>query len=306
MLAPVIRVASISVFAVALWSAPALAQDVEPLPVPEEDISEFLDRDLLVDTLMRDDVPAVEAALEARDAAQDALDEAIADEAPQMVIDELEEQLADAEGALIAQAEGFAEEQQAIQEQVEAMSDDQVIAMNRSLNNTLHNGLVPLIGSEDVMRILDEDFNARQINAFTKAYEAEAMFLRQSDKFEDKYDATGKAQFLTNADRATTKAATEKAKFLGKVDRFADPVVEPLPDDPMIQPLVEEAVVAAARDAEKEARRMAREMSRAAAKESAKVLSKGAAKAQAREEAKAQAKEERGNSGRGLAKGKVK
>jgi hypothetical protein len=292
----------------AFWSMPALAQEIDPIPEPE--IPKYLDRDLLVDTLMRDDVVQVDAARETRDAAQEALDEAIANEAPQEEIDLLTLQLMAAENALIQEGTDFAEEQGTIQEQVNMMSDDQVIAMNRALNNTLNNGLIPVMSSEDVMRILDENFNARQINAFTKAFEAEAIFVRQAAKFDEKYESTGKAQFLTNADRAVVKAATEKAKFLGKVDRFADPVVEPLPDDPMIQPVVEaaalDAALDAARDAEKEARRMARETTRDAAKETAKQLSKGAAKSLARNEAKQLAKEERGNAGRGLAKGKVK
>jgi hypothetical protein len=302
----VVRAASIFGFAMLLWGMPALAQDMEPLPEPEMELSKFLDRDLLIDTLMRDDALQVDAARDARDAAQTALDDAIANEAPQEIIDDLEAQLMAAEGALTQEEMDFTAEQGAIQEQVDAMSDDQVIAMNRSLNNTLSNGLILMLDSEDVMRILDENFNAQQINAFTKAFEAEAIFLRQANMFEEKYDSTGKAQFLTNADRAVAKAATEKAKFLGKVDRFADPVVEPLPDDPMIQPLADDAALVASSDAKKEARRMASAVSRDAAKASARELSRGAAKSRAREEAKQLAKEERGNAGRGLAKGKVK
>jgi hypothetical protein len=304
-----VRAASIFLFTIAFWCLPALSEDVEPLP--EEEISKFLDRDRLVDTLMRDDALEVDAARDARDAIQTALDEANENEAPPEVIEELEALLVSAEQALTQQVTDFAQEQEIIEEQVEAMTDDQVFAMNRSLNNTLSNGLILMMGSEDVMRILDENFNAKQINAFTKAFEAEAIFLRQAAKFDEKFAATGKGQFQLNADRAVAKAATEKEKFLGKVDRFAAPVVvDPRDSDPTIDPVVSDEVLAAARgatrDAEKEAHRLAKAASRDAAKESAKELAKGAAKAQARNDAKQLAKAENGNAGRGLATGKNK
>ena len=310
-LAFVVRTVSIFVFAFALWSMPALSQDMEPMPEPDEEFSEFLDRDLLVDTLMRDDVLQVDAARDARDAAQDALDEAIENEAPPEEIEELKEQLVAAEEALTQEVADFDEERDTIGEQVDEMSDEQVTAMNQKLHNTLNNGLIPVIGSDDVMRILDENFNDEQISAFTKAFEAEAMFVRHAAKFEDKYEATGKAQFLVNAERAEAKAAAEKAKFLAKVDRFATPeVVDPRDSDPMIDDVARDEMLAvardAARDAVKEARRLAKEASRDAAKESAKALAKDAAKDQAREAAKQLAKAEHGNAGQGLAKGMIK
>jgi hypothetical protein len=305
----------ISLLALLLWSAPALSNDTDP--IPGDDASEYLDRDLLTDTLMRDDVPAVEAAAEARDAAQEALDEAIAAGAEQDVIDELEMQRDAAEEALTEQEEAFAAERDTIEMQVGEMSDDQVIAMNESLHNTLHNGLVPVISSDDLMRVLDGNYNAEQIEAFTKAYEAEASFVAKSDKFEAKYDATGKEQFLRNADRFDAKAATEKAKFLGKVDRLATPDDDMTPPDPdpstealisgemhtAAQEAARDLARDTARDAQEEARRFAKGAGQAAAKDSASDVAKAAAKGQAREEAKQLAKTERGNQGHGLAKG---
>jgi hypothetical protein len=314
--ATAIRTASIFVLATLLWSAPAFSQDTKPTP-PEEENPEYLDRELLVDTLMRDDALEVYAVRDARDAAQEALDEAIEDEAPQEVIDELEKELEEAEGALVEEKEDFAVEQDTIEEQVDEMSDDQVIAMNRSLNNTLHNGLIPVISSDDIMRLLEDGYSAEQINAFTKAYEAEAIFVRQRDRFEDKYEDTGKEQFLRNAERADAKAANEKAKFLAKVDRFdSSDEVEAHDSGEAIEAAVSAEMrdsardVArdlarhAARDAEKEARRVAKRAGRDAAKESAAELAKDTAKNQARAEAKQLAKAERGNQGRGHAKGK--
>lgn len=307
----------IFLFALLLWSAPVVSHETDPMP--GDDVSEYLDRDLLVDTLMRDDVPAVEAARDARDAAQEALEQAIAEGAEPEVIEELEMQRDAAEEALVEQEEAFAAERDTIETQVGEMSDDQVIAMNGSLNNTLHNGRVPVISSDDVMRLLDGNYNTEQIEAFTKAYEAEANFVLKSDAFAAKYDATGKQQFLRNADRFDAKAATEKAKFLGKVDRLATPDEMPPPDtDPMVEALAGSEMQSAARDAardlardtaraaEKEARHLAKGAGQAAAKDSANELAKHAAKSQAREEAKQLAKAERGNEGRGLAKGKDK
>jgi len=316
----------VSLFALLVWSAPALSNDTDP--EPGDDMTEYLNRDLLVDTLMRDDVPALEAAVAERDAAQAELDKAIADEADQEVIDDLTMKRDAAQEALDAQEEAFTTEHDTVEMQVGEMSDDQVIAMNQSLENTLHNGLVPVISSEDLMRLLDGNYNAEQIEAFTKAYEAEALFTGKSEMFAARYDSTGKSQFQRNADRFAAKADTEKAKFLGKVDRLASPDDETPPDetppdemtppdsDTMTESVVGDEMQAAARDAardlarstareaEKEARRLAKGAGQAAARESAGELAKNAAKSQAREEAKQLAKTERGKEGRGLAKGR--
>jgi len=318
----------ISLFALLVWSAPILANDTDPVP-PGDDMSEYLNRDLLVDTLMRDDVPALEAAVAQRDAAQAELDKAIADGADQTVIDDLTMQRDAAQEALDAEQEAFTTEHDTVQMQVGEMTDDQVIAMNQSLENTLHNGLVPVISSDDLMRVLDGNYNADQIEAFTKAYEAEAMFTGKSERFAAKYDATGKQQFQRNADRFAAKADTEKAKFLGKVDRLGSPDDTTPPGDPTppddMTPTDTDTMTAsfagdemhvaareAARDlakdtaraAEKEARRLAKGAGQAAARESASDLAKNAAKSQAREEAKQLAKTDRGNQGHGLAKGR--
>jgi len=315
----IILAVPISLFALLVWSAPVLSNDTDP--EPGDDMTEYLNRDLLVDTLMRDDVPALEAAVAERDAAQAELDKAIADGADQSVIDDLTMQRDAAQEALDAEQEAFTTEHDTVEMQVGEMSDDQVIAMNQSLENTLHNGLVPVISSEDLMRLLDGNYNAEQIEAFTKAYEAEALFTGKSEMFAARYASTGKEQFQRNADRFAAKADTEKAKFLGKVDRLASPDDETPPDemtppdtDTMTQSLAGDEMNAAARDAarelardtahqaEKEARRLAKGAGQAAARESAGDVAKNAAKSQAREEAKQLAKTERGNEGRGMAK----
>ncbi|NIQ01877.1 MAG: hypothetical protein GWM98_16975 [Nitrospinaceae bacterium] len=92
------------------------------------------------------------------------------------------------------------------------LTDDQVVFLNRSLNNALKSGLQIDFTSEDnwdlISKIVEEDYNFRQIMFLTKALESEA-------RFHSIYDRTGNEFFLT-------KAATEKNKFLSRIDRFED------------------------------------------------------------------------------------
>lgn len=94
----------------------------------------------------------------------------------------------------------------------EDLTDDQVAYLNRKFNNARHNGLqIDFTDKDNWNLMLDvtvEDYNFHQINFLTKALESEAKFL-------SKYEETGEGKFLI-------KAATEKEKFLDKVDRFDD------------------------------------------------------------------------------------
>ena len=67
----------------------ARSDEVDSVSSSESDATMFMDRDRLVRTLMRDDSRRVDAIRDQRDAAQESLDRAIAEGAPQEVIDEL-------------------------------------------------------------------------------------------------------------------------------------------------------------------------------------------------------------------------
>jgi len=64
---------------------------------------------------------------------------------------------------------------------VEGVSEEQVFALNRSLNNAVSCGLLVDIDIEDLALIVGA--NKLQINAFTQAFEQEARFLLKADKF---------------------------------------------------------------------------------------------------------------------------
>ena len=89
---------------------------------------------------------------------------------------------------------------------VENLSPEQVFALNRSLNNAVNSGLLLFmdVDAADLQDLLNYD--DRQINAFTKAYEEEAKFLARAE-------ATGNERFLQ-------KAENQKDKFLARIERF--------------------------------------------------------------------------------------
>lgn len=99
---------------------------------------------------------------------------------------------------------------------VNALSDDQVVELNRSLNNLNRNVFTAPAGFQfdgaefDAVQFLGritEDFNKHQIRALTKALEEKIKFLYLAEK-------TGNDRFRELADR-------QEQKFLAKIDRFA-------------------------------------------------------------------------------------
>lgn len=90
------------------------------------------------------------------------------------------------------------------------LTDDEVFALNRSLNNARHTPWKIDFTREENWTLLEglieNDYNSHQINSLTKALESEAKFLSH-------YERTGKEFFLT-------KAETEKEKFLSRIDGF--------------------------------------------------------------------------------------
>jgi hypothetical protein len=92
------------------------------------------------------------------------------------------------------------------------LSDEEVFALNRSLNNARHTPWRIDFTTEENLTLLEEliehNYDSRQINSLTKALESEAKFLSH-------YERTGKDFFLL-------KAETEKRKFLSRIDGFDD------------------------------------------------------------------------------------
>lgn len=157
-----------------------------------------------------------------------------------------------------------------------ALSPDQVFALNRNLNNAIHSGLIINFDAALLQRIIDEDFDKHQINFLIISLEQEARFLA-------KYEMTGNERFLT-------KAETEKAKFLARIDShngnhdgLGDVAGEAASN--AAGEAAREAAKAAA-DAAKEAGRAVAEEARAAAHEAASNAATHAANEAAGENAK--------------------
>ena len=160
---------------------------------------------------------------------------------------------------------------------VESLSDEQVFAMNRSLNNAIKSGL-PMVYDMDLLgKIVENDYGKKEINAITKALEQEARFTTLAEK-------TGNEKFLD-------KSLAHKNKFMRKADSS----------------LVDEAVQVSARQSAKEsAKYSAKMMAKESAKKSAKQAAKESAKLAAKESAKSAAKESAKNVAKQAAKETLK
>jgi len=162
---------------------------------------------------------------------------------------------------------------------VDGLTDEQVFALNRSLNNALSSGLLVDIDTEDLALIADA--NKLQINAFTQAFEQEARFLLKANKFTRKYDESGNEKFLQISERMSTKGENQKVKFLTKMDRFSESA----------SALAGSTAKATAKESAKEAaKNMSKSVAKATAKKAAKAAAKETAKGIAKTEAKRSAK----------------
>jgi hypothetical protein len=251
-----------------------------PLLFAEEiNSSQFSSKENLTETLLADDKLAVTEA-------QAELDKAIASGASQEEIDALQLKVTTA-------GENLTSEQTAINEQITQLSDEQIFALNRSLNNAVSSKLNVNIDSAQIQSILDGNYDNKQINALTKALEEEAKFTALSGKFEQKYEQTGNEKFLEHSDRMLDKADTQKEKFLGKIDKFdkKDLVSDAVHEEAkhMSSQVAKDSVNASMKE---EAKNMAKETAKSAAKLSAKEDAKSNAKDIAKQTAKQLVKEE--------------
>ncbi|MCI5223142.1 MAG: hypothetical protein D3924_10820 [Candidatus Electrothrix sp. AR4] len=144
------------------------------------------------------------------------------------------------------------------------LTDEQVVALNLSLNNALNNERLP--DTTKLIKLFDEDFNSKQINTLTKALEEETKFLAL-------YNKTGNEKFQE-------RATTQREKFLSKIEKFQgnDDIDDPLTDD--LQDM-----------ANNSAKEISKEAAKAAAKDMAKEAAKQSAKQAARESIKESIKE---------------
>ena len=230
-------------------------------PEPELSGSKFYNRTLLSDTLLAglpyEEPPAEDPEEPVGD------DVAVSDpetgsETPEGDTDAEAEVDADTpEGEFVENEVPEMSDEERVAAFVESLSDEQVFAMNRSLNNAIKSGL-PMVYDMDLLeKIVENDYGKKEINAITKALEQEARFTALAEK-------TGNEKFLD-------KSLAHKNKFLRKADSS----------------LVDEAVQVSARQSAKES---AKYSAKQASKHSAKMMAKQSAKESARQAAKETAK----------------
>lgn len=166
---------------------------------------------------------------------------------------------------------------------VDALSEDQVVALNRSLNNLNNNTFTgptsfefdgsEFMAVEFLERVTGGDFNKQQITALTKALEEKIKFLFLAEK-------TGNDKFLEKAD-------SQEAKFLAKVDGFGT------------SSLTGDAATSSAKLAAKAAKKAAKQAAKSAAKFAAKNAAKNAAKKAAKQAVKDAIKNQAKNAAKG-------
>jgi len=298
---------------------------------PQAFATDFTDRDLLTDLLTLDEQAALPAAEDALDDAQGDFDAAAAAAteagmAAKMAAEELAQGIEDglmgeelkaleiaAAAALVEaglksaaadSAEGALDDAQGVvdaineeidgtEEFVENLDDKSAFALNRSLNNAVKSGLMPLDIDLDVLqRIIDEDLGNGEIQKLTHAYEMEARFERLAARFDDR-DAE---KFASQADRARSKGQSSRDKFLGQIGDGSG-------DDESGDEVTAAAKDQANKAAGDAAREIARGKARGHAGEAASAAAKDVAGELAREIAKEQSMGAPGSAGRGLAKG---
>jgi hypothetical protein len=154
------------------------------------------------------------------DSAEDAVQVAQVERDQAQQVFDAAEDVRDEKAAIVAAIEA---EIELTEELVDALTDRQVFAMNRSLHNARVTDLTPfLIGSAELQAVLDGDYGNPAINALITGFEAEARFDRLAARFEEKAAMTGEDHFLEKAEFARAKAETQKQKFLDKSERLAD------------------------------------------------------------------------------------
>jgi hypothetical protein len=194
-----------------------MGDDLAPLVAAVEEAEE----DLSMATTEAQE--ASDAADEAQMASDDA-NMAVADS--QQVVDAAEEVVDASEMTRDDAAEVVAainEEIDGTEEFVDGLDDRTVFALNRSLNNAVRTGLLPLdIDLDELNRIVDEDFGNGEIQQLTQAFEVEARFEQLAARFDAKAEATGRDQFAVNADRARNRGQERKDSFLDRIGDGGD------------------------------------------------------------------------------------
>ena len=100
------------------------------------------------------------------------------------------------------------------------LNEEQLDALNRSLKNVYDKkDRVLLISSNDLSLIIENDYNKKQINDLTKAYEIEEKFISKGYDLLLKAEEKNNDKFLELAQKAFDNADKQKSKFLEKIEK---------------------------------------------------------------------------------------
>jgi hypothetical protein len=108
----------------------------------------------------------------------------------------------------------------AVTNQLLELNDDQLDALNRSLKNVYDKkDRVLLISSDDLSLIIENDYNKKQINDLTKAYEIEEKFISKGYDLLLKAEEKNNDKILELAQKAFDNADKQKSKFLERIEK---------------------------------------------------------------------------------------
>ena len=100
------------------------------------------------------------------------------------------------------------------------LNEEQLDALNRSLKNVYDKeDRVLLISSNDLSLIIENDYNKKQINDLTKAYEIEEKFISKGYDLLLKAEEKNNEKFFELAQKAFDNADKQKSKFLEKIEK---------------------------------------------------------------------------------------
>lgn len=149
---------------------------------------------------------------------------------------------------------------------LDALTDEQVVAINRSLNGWVNNNFDVALSEELLAQLLSGEFNDKQVMFAVRAETESAKFNQLADKMEEK-------GLTDQANRMRDRSAAQYDRFNGMVGGFAE-------------------------DASAEARGAAQSAARSAARDTARDNARGNARENARENASAEAREKAKNAGK--------
>jgi hypothetical protein len=103
------------------------------------------------------------------------------------------------------------------------LSDDQVRAFQRAVDDALRRGLPLDVGSTQLLEILEGGYDGRQIDLLTRAYAQGARFERLAVHLEERAQSSGDEDLLERAERARQRGTSEKSRLLGMIHGHAAP-----------------------------------------------------------------------------------